>query len=231
MRGAQGYHAAYLGHFLINGKKAAPPPKVQLNEHNIAKIESAILDAYKSMNTSPYSLLKSAFAKYYFVSNDGIQKFCKELNGVMIRTLDEDLNVQNIPYALTTIAGGSMDNKKLQSQLLSVISKLNKFQNNDGVNAKSAFLKKYSEEFPEAIPPIVSPFLACCSLVEVDLNAKKLDLCFDNWPVAFVGDGCSVNKLAGEKLAEQIGHHQIGHWSSAFCIFHGNHDEGRSYSS
>jgi len=52
MRGAQGYHAAYLGHFLINGKKAAPPPKVQLNEHNIAKIESAILDAYKSTNTS-----------------------------------------------------------------------------------------------------------------------------------------------------------------------------------
>ena len=73
MRGAQGYHEAYLGHFLINGKKAAPPPKVKVNEHNIARIESGILEAYKNMSTSPYSTLKSTFAKYYSISNDGIQ--------------------------------------------------------------------------------------------------------------------------------------------------------------
>ena len=44
------------------------------------------------MNTSSCFVLKSAFAKVYFVSNDGIQKFAKELNGVMIRTLDENLS-------------------------------------------------------------------------------------------------------------------------------------------
>lgn len=96
MRGARGYHEAYLGHFLINGKKPTPPPKVKVNEHNIAKIEHGILEAYKNMTSPPYSVLKSAFAKKLSISNDGIQKFANELNGVMVRTLDENLNVQNI---------------------------------------------------------------------------------------------------------------------------------------
>ena len=62
----------------------------------------------------------------------------------MIRTLNNDIIVQNVPWALTTIPGRSMGNKKLASQLLTVISKLNKLQNGD-VDAKSAFLKKYRE--------------------------------------------------------------------------------------
>ena len=122
----------------------------------------------------------------------------------MIRTLDENLNIQNIPWALTTIPGGSMDNKKLVSQILTVISKLKKFKNDD-VDAASAFLKQYRETFPDTIPPVIPSFVACCSLVEVDLVAKNLHLKFDNWPVALIGDGCSVNKLAGKKLGEQIG--------------------------
>lgn len=66
-----------------------------------------------------------------------------------------------------------MDNKKLASQLLTaIISKLNKFQKND-VHAES-------EDFPELIPPIVPSFVACCTLVEVDFNNKKLVLLFSN---------------------------------------------------
>ena len=95
-----------------------------------------------------------------------------------------------------------MDNKKLVPQLLKVISKLNKIQKND-VDVQSGFLKKYRENFPEVIPPIVPSFVACCALV-VDFKTKKLVLLFSSWPVAFIGDGCSIKKLAGEKLAEQV---------------------------
>ena len=93
------------------------------------------------MKSSSYSVLESAFAKFYSISNDGIQKFAKVLGGVMIRTLDQNINVQNVPWALTIIPSGFMDNGKLTSQLLAVIFKLNKFQKDD-VDAQSAFLMK-----------------------------------------------------------------------------------------
>ena len=60
---------------------------------------------------------------------------------VIIRTLDENFNVQNVPWTLTIIPRGYMDKKKLASQLLAVISKLNKFQK-DNVDGWSAFLKE-----------------------------------------------------------------------------------------
>ena len=93
----------------------------------------------------------SAFAKFYSISNDGIQKFKnKELNGVMISTLHQNLNVQNVQWAFTTIPNSVMDNEKLVSQLLTVISKPNRFQKDD-VDVQSAFLKKYGEDVPEVI--------------------------------------------------------------------------------
>ena len=54
-------------------------------------------------------------------------------------------------------------------------------------------------DFPEVIPPIISSFAACCTLLEAHFDTKKLVFLFSNWLVAFIGDGCSVNKLAGEK--------------------------------
>ena len=80
MRGVREYYQAYVGHFLINGKGPTPSPKVKVNEHNIAKIEHGILEAYKNMDSSSYSVFKSAFAKFYSISNEGIEKFAKELN-------------------------------------------------------------------------------------------------------------------------------------------------------
>ena len=61
---------------------------------------------------------------------------------------------------------------------------------------RSLLSKKYREDFPNVIPPIASSFVACCTLVEVGFNSKKL-VFFSNWLVAFIGNGCSVNKLAG----------------------------------
>ena len=79
-----------------------------------------------------------------------------------------------------------MNNKKLAPKLLTVISKLSQFQK-DNVDAKSAFLKKYREDFPEVTPPIVPSFESCCTLAEVDFDTKKFVLLlFSNWPVAFI---------------------------------------------
>ena len=80
MRGVREYHQACVGHFLINGKGPTPSPKEKVNEHNTAKIEHSILEAYKNMDSSSYSVSKSAFAKFYSISNEGIEKFAKELN-------------------------------------------------------------------------------------------------------------------------------------------------------
>ena len=80
MRDVRGYHQAYVGHFLINGKKPTLSPKVKVNEHNIAKTEHDILEAYQNMDSSSYSVFKSVFAKFYSISNEGIEKFAKELN-------------------------------------------------------------------------------------------------------------------------------------------------------
>ena len=111
----------------------------------------------------------------------------------MMRTMNNNLIVQNVPWTLTIIPGSSKNNKKLVSQLLTVISKLSKFQK-DNLDTKSAFLNKYREDFPEVMPPIVLSFVACCTLVEVDLDTKKLVLLFCNWPVAFI-----------RNLTEQVG--------------------------
>ena len=46
MRVAKGYHKAVLGDLQINGKKFLPPPRDTLNEHNISRVEHALLEAF-----------------------------------------------------------------------------------------------------------------------------------------------------------------------------------------
>ena len=153
MGGVRGYHKTVLGDLELNGKKIPPPPKVTLNEQNISQFQNGLFMAYKHLNrsASPYNSLHGSFAKYYSVPNDGIQKFSMELHGVMIRTLNDDLKITNIPWALTEIDGGSIDANKLCSQVLNNISYVNKFTFATD-NAEQCFLRDYSKKFPEEIP-------------------------------------------------------------------------------
>ena len=98
--GVWGYQKTVLGDLELNGKKIPPPQKLTLNEHNISQFQNELLMAYKqlSRSDSPCNSLRSSFAKYYSISNDGIQKFSIELNGVIIRTLNDDLKITNIPW-------------------------------------------------------------------------------------------------------------------------------------
>ena len=126
-----------------------------------------------------------------------------ELNGVMIRTLD-DLKIANVPWALTEIDGGSMDANKLCSQVVSIISNVNKFTFATD-NAAQCFLRDYSKKFPEEIPTSPPSIFKCTTYEHIDWEERKIELLFENWPVALVGDGCSVNKKAGEILTSHIG--------------------------
>ena len=74
-----------------------------------------------------------------------------ELNGVMIQTLNDDLKITSVPWALTEINGGSMDANKLCSQLVNIISNVKKFTFATD-NAAQCFLRDYSKKFPEEIP-------------------------------------------------------------------------------
>ena len=205
MGGVRGYHKTVLGYLKLNGKKIPPPPKVTLNEHNICQFKNGLM-AYKQLNRSDssYNSLRDSFAKYYSVSNDDIQKFSVELNGVMIRTLNDDLKITNVPWALTEIDGGFMDETKLCSQVVNIISNVNNFRFVTD-NAALFFLRDYSKKFPEEIPPSPPSIFKCTTYEHIDWGERKLELFFENWPVALVGDGCSVNKKAGEILTSHIG--------------------------
>ena len=68
---------------------------------SISDFQMALLECYKALdnsefNLSPYKALREPFSKFYYIFSDGIQKFTTELNGLMIRTLDENYKITNI---------------------------------------------------------------------------------------------------------------------------------------
>ena len=147
----------------------------RINSFVYSDFEKALLGGRNALGNSEFNLflykaLRGHFSKWYFILIDEIQEFTKELNGVMIRTLDEDYKFANI--AVSKFPGGSMDSNKLCTQPMRF--------------THSLYLFKF------------------CTLDAVDFQEKKNQL-FQNWPLALVGDGCSINRKAGEVLSEQIG--------------------------
>ena len=126
-----------------------------------------------------------------------------ELNGVIIRTLNDDLKITIVPWALTEIDDGSMDANKVWSQVVNIISNVNKFTFGTD-NAGQRFLRDFSKKFPEEIPPSPPASFKCTAYEDIDWEERKIELLFSNWPVASVGDACSV-KNAGEILTSHIG--------------------------
>ena len=109
MDGVREYHSTALSGVEIDGLKVAPPPKVKLTKDNINKAQSALLDSVKSsqLESNPFESLRRHNGKYFSIMHDGIQKFAKELNGAMIRTLNSKsdiINIINVPWSLTEIA-------------------------------------------------------------------------------------------------------------------------------
>ena len=207
------YYKKKLGSIEIEGKKLTPPVRTLLNDKNISKIQNGIVEAYKHMkaptpiNKAPYVALNGPFGKFYSVMNDGIQKFGHEFNGVFLRTVDDaDLDIVNLPWALSDIPGGSMDHTKLEKQLLDVIGKVKIFKDPSFEAATNKFISLFNLQFPKVIPPSVLPLIFKCTTIEsCDFDVKTIHLVFNEWPVALVADGCGVNPKARKILFEIFG--------------------------
>lgn len=204
------YHETHLAGIVLDGKKFESARKICLNEHNIVNFEKAILNTFResdgtAMNYSPYSVLRGPFSKYYSIFHDGIQKFGMELNGVMARALNENLNIVNVPWALTKIPGGSLDSGKLVSQILAVVNRIVTYGVKSFEPASKSILHRYESHFPDAICPTLPPIFSCCTLTDFDIENKAIKMRFENWPVALVADGCSVNTKAGKDLFNRYG--------------------------
>ena len=96
-----------------------------------------------------------------------------ELNSVMIRTLNDDLKSRNVPWALTQIDDGTMDANKLCSQVVKIISNVNKFTFGTD-NAAECFLRDYSKKFLEEIPPSPPSIFKCITYEHIDWEERKI---------------------------------------------------------
>ena len=61
------------------------------------------------------------------------------------------------------------------------------------------------KSFAEEIPPSPLSIFKCTTYEHIDQKERKIELLFENWPFALIGEGCSVNKNAGKVLTSDIG--------------------------
>ena len=98
-----------------------------------------------------------------------------------------------------------MNGEKLVKQLISVITYVKKFRSpfND---AESEFLSSFQKKYPDILSPSNLPLIFKCTVIEkLDSEDKTIEVRFDEWPVALVGDGCAVNPAATEILSKVFG--------------------------
>ncbi len=204
--GCKDYHKTVLKNVVVNDQIIPPPPKVRVNRNNISIPQKSILTAIQESleKNNPYNIFTHQ-SDYYSIMHDGIQKFRMELNGVILRTIDTDLEVLNIPWMLKEIPGGSLNADKLVIHVMNVIGsiRLRKLPNDSAANYRvSDILLKTGDGLSIPKPPF---YFSSCSLLHFDLENKVISLDMPDWPVAINGDGCSTNTSAGTKLVERFG--------------------------
>ena len=203
MEGIRDYHRVVLPDIKIDNRKLSAPPKVQIDRNNIHKPLRAILESFKEGPDilNPYNILfKQPSGKIFSLMHDGIQKFSRELNGVMVRTLSEEMDVITVPWKLTEIEGGSLNSDKLVDHLIRMIGSIHPLQcqSADQEVSRLLLVNHEADSFPK--PPL---FFHICKLLHMDTTTISLEMPF--WPVAVTADGCSTNMAAGDKLLAMLG--------------------------
>ena len=163
------YHTVVLKDVEICKKKVPPPPRVLLDYNNIHVPQRALLASFKQSTDvgNPYCTLRSKSGDWYSIMHDGIQKFRKELNGVHIRTLSADIEVVNVPWMLTEIPGGSLNNEKLIHQLFNVMKSVRPIPESADQKVSSILLQTLeATDFPK--PP---KYFEVCELLHFDVES------------------------------------------------------------
>ena len=208
--GVVDYHKTVFNGVEINGKSVQPPRKIKLNAHNISSIQQATLQAFEESKSdnNPFVALQEYYGKYYSLMHDGIMKFSMELNGVFLRTLlskDDEVSIQNVPWGLTKIQGGSLNSVKLVHHVFNIINSVHPL--NESEKASSCFRKSLTDERGVDVGelPNLPDYFECCKIDEIDWEAGKVSLVFEHWPVAIMDDGCRVNIATGNILTGRYG--------------------------
>ena len=95
---------------------------------------------------------------------------------------------------------------KLVNQLLKVINEVKKFRDSSFNGAAPEFICLFEEKNPDTISPSDLPLIFIYTVIErCDFDGKNIELRFDEWPVALIGDGWSVNPKAGKTLLDWYG--------------------------
>ena len=99
-----------------------------------------------------------------------------------------------------------MDHVKLLNQLVKMIAQVKKFRDSSFNCGAEQFIRLFEQKYPSLIAPSDIPVIFKCTSIEIcDFEKKEIQLCFNEWPIALVGDGCSVNSKAGETFFVRFG--------------------------
>ena len=162
VEGAQDYHNVVLKRVKVNDELIPPPKRVLVNKNNVHLVHEALLRSFKKSTDpeNPYHvLLREDRGEFYSLMHDGIQKFGMELNGVIVRTINNDIDVVNVPWSLKMIEDGSM---KLVVHMLKTIASLENLGNRSADKVISHMLLQKNDALSFPSPPIY--FSACIVL-------------------------------------------------------------------
>ena len=98
-----------------------------------------ILQHYVSSPTYIFTFFFTG--KLYSIIHDGIQKFSKELNGVMTRHTTPAMDPLTLPWSLTEIQGGSLNASKLCDHIFNTMKSIHPVQD----AADAAIVKSLSQ--------------------------------------------------------------------------------------
>ena len=205
VEGARDYHNMVLKNVRVNNESLPPPKLVLVNKNNVNLVHEALLRSFRKSTDpeNPYHvLLREERGAFFSLMHDGIQKFGMELNGVIVRTINNDIDVVNVPWTLKMIPGGSMNADKLVIHLLKTIASLENLGSQSADKVIPHMLLRENDALSFPSPPI---YFNACTVLHFDADLKIISLEMPRWPVGINADGCSTNESGAKKLIERYG--------------------------
>ena len=110
--------------------KVPPPPMVTLNDHNIVKVQKALLETYHNNNKdpdNPYRALEKC--SDFGLLHNATSHWYKEINTIFLRVAADDGQILKVPFSAKRVPG-SFTGEALCQELITEISKIKKVEPN-----------------------------------------------------------------------------------------------------